>query len=69
MIDLNNTFKKRVLGVTLAITAIAFVLSTTSKVLAQTAEAPADNTSIEVVSETPAAAEQASGHGLNRVIK
>ena len=36
MIDLNNNFKKKVFGVTLAIMAIAFVVSTGSKVLAQT---------------------------------
>ena len=37
MIDLNKNFRKQVLGVTCAIMAVAFVLSTGSKVLAQTA--------------------------------
>ncbi|WP_294429488.1 sodium ion-translocating decarboxylase subunit beta [uncultured Treponema sp.] len=63
MIDLNNTFKKRVLGVTLAITAIAFVVSTGSKVLAQTASDSTETTAPAVTAEVE------SGHGLNRVIK
>jgi len=45
MIDLNKDFKKRVLGVTLAIMAVAFVVSTGSKVLAQT--------TVEVEADTP----------------
>lgn len=39
MIDLNKNFKKQVLGVTCAIMAIAFVVSSGSKVLAQTSSA------------------------------
>ena len=62
MIDLNNTFKKKVLGVTLAIMAIAFVVSTGSKVLAQTS----DSASTKTEAAAPAVE---SGHGLNRVIK
>jgi len=38
MIDLNNNFKKKVFGVTLAVMAIAFVVSTGSRVLAQTSD-------------------------------
>ena len=63
MIDLNNTFKKKVLGVTLAIMAIAFVVSTGSKVLAQTASDSTETTAPAVTAEVE------SGHGLDRVIK
>ena len=65
MIDLNKNFRKQVLGVTCAIMAVAFVLSTGSKVLAQTA-----GDSAPVATETVAPATSASeGHGLDRVIK
>ena len=65
MIDLNKNFRKQVLGVTCAIMAVAFVLSTGSKVLAQTA-----GDSAPVATETVAPAASASeGHGLDRVIK
>lgn len=65
MIDLNKNFRKQVLGVTCAIMAVAFVLSTGSKVLAQTA-----GDSATVATETVAPATSASaGHGLDRVIK
>ncbi len=84
MIDLNNAFKKRVLGATLAVMAIAFVVSTGSKVLAQTvveveadtpvvigdAVAAAKETTVEdlLLTGNQGAAE-ATGHGLDRVIK
>ena len=65
MIDLNKNFRKQVLGVTCAIMAVAFVLSTGSKVLAQTA-----GDSAPVATETVAPVTSASeGHGLDRVIK
>lgn len=65
MIDLNKNFRKQVLGVTCAIMAVAFVLSTGSKVLAQTA-----GDSAPVATETAAPSTSASeGHGLDRVIK
>ena len=65
MIDLNKNFRKQDLGVTCAIMAVAFVLSTGSKVLAQTA-----GDSAPVATETVAPATSASeGHGLDRVIK
>lgn len=65
MIDLNKNFRKQVLGVTCAIMAVAFVLSTGSKVLAQTA-----GDSAPVATETVAPATSVSeGHGLDRVIK
>ena len=65
MIDLNKNFRKQVLGVTCAIMAVAFVLSTGSKVLAQTA-----GDSAPVATETVAPATSVSeGHGFDRVIK
>ena len=71
MIDLNNTFKKKVLGVTLAIMAIAFVVSTGSKVLAQSTVDVEADTSIAVGDAVANASDVSveSGHGLNRVIK
>ena len=62
MIDLNKDFKNKVLGFTLAIMAVAFVVSTGSKVLAQTSDSASTKT------EAAATAVE-SGHGLNRVIK
>ena len=64
MIDLNKNFRKQVLGVTCAIMAVAFVLSTGSKVLAQTT-----GDSAPVATETAPAASASEGHGLNRIIK
>ncbi len=71
MIDLNNTFKKKVLGVTLAIMAIAFVVSTGSKVLAQSTVDVEADTSIAVGDAVANASDVSaeSGHGLDRVIK
>lgn len=75
MIDLKKDFKKQVLCVTCAIMAIAFVLSTGSKVLAQTADN--SNTAVEtaavapeasVAPETPAAP-ASEGHGLDRIVQ
>ncbi len=66
MIDLNKNFRKQVLGVTCAIMAVAFVLSTGSKVLAQTAGDAAEDAASAV---TAPAASASEGHGLNRVIK
>ena len=66
MIDLNNNFKKKVFGVTLAIMAIAFVVSTGSKVLAQTSNDMTVENQYLTGSDTVA---KDSGHGLNRVIK
>ena len=66
MIDLNNNFKKKVFGVTLAIMAIAFVVSTGSKVLAQTSNDTTVESQYLTGSDTVA---KDSGHGLNRVIK
>ena len=64
MIDLTKNFRKQVLYVTCAIMAVAFVLSTGSKVLAQTT-----GDSAPVATETAPAASASEGHGLNRVIK
>jgi len=64
MIDLQKNFKKQVLGVSLAIMGIAFVLSVGSQVLAQTSDA-ADTAS---VATTPAA-DTSSNKGLERIIK
>ena len=71
MIDLNNTFKKKVLGITLAIMAIAFVVSTGSKVLAQSTVDVEADTSIAVGDAVANASDVSaeSGHGLDRVIK
>jgi len=70
MIDLNKNFKKQVMSVCFAICAVAFILSTGSKVLAQS--------SVEVEADTPivlgdavAAAEEtaaSSSEGLDRII-
>lgn len=65
MIDLKKDFKKQVLYVTCAIMAVAFVLSTGSKVLAQTSGS--SETSSASVSAPVAAAPQ--GSGLERVIQ
>ena len=65
MIDLNKNFRQQVLGVTCAIMAVAFVLSTGSKVLAQTA-----GDSAPVATETVAPATSGSeGHALDCVLK
>lgn len=66
MIDLTKNFKKQVLYVTCAIMAVAFVLSTGSKVLAQTAGDAAEDAAPAVTAPATPAPE---GHGLNRVIK
>ncbi|BDC96333.1 hypothetical protein TRSA_14320 [Treponema saccharophilum] len=64
MIDLQKNFKRQVLGVSLAVMGVAFVLSVGSQVLAQTSEtAPAQ------AQEKEAPAQDASKHGLSRVIK
>lgn len=71
MIDLNTNFRKQVLGVTCAIMAVAFVVSTGSKVLAQTA-GPAAETSVEelfLASATIEAVAEEPAGGLDRVIK
>ncbi len=66
MIDLNKNFKKQVLGVTCAIMAIAFVVSSGSKVLAQTAGDVAEDS---VPAVTAPANPVSEGHGLKRVVK
>ena len=60
MIDTQKNFRTKVLGITLAIMAVAMVVSTGTKVLAQTADA---------VQPTVAAQAAPSGSGLERVIK
>ncbi|MBQ7159334.1 MAG: sodium ion-translocating decarboxylase subunit beta, partial [Treponema sp.] len=68
MIDTQKDFRKKVFSATLAIMAIAMVLSMGTKVLAQTKE----EVSVEsmYLNETPAATAPAeSGSGLERVIK
>ena len=71
MIDLNKNYKKQIFTVMAAIFAVAFVLSTGSKVLAQTVVEVEAETPISVGEVIAAAEEPAveSGHGLNRVIK
>ncbi|WP_178843789.1 sodium ion-translocating decarboxylase subunit beta [uncultured Treponema sp.] len=69
MIDLNKNFRKQVLFVTCAIMAVAFVLSTGSKVLAQTAEASSVPTAVAAESVAPSAPLTSEGQGLDRVIK
>ncbi|MBQ0052416.1 MAG: sodium ion-translocating decarboxylase subunit beta [Treponema sp.] len=69
MIDLNKDFRKRVLGVSLAIMAIAFVVSTGANVFAQTAEATAVETSAEDAYLSGTEDAVSTGTGLNRVIK
>ena len=67
MIDTQKDFRKKVFSVTLAIMAIAMVLSMGTKVLAQTKEVSVESM---YLSETPAATAPAeSGSGLERVIK
>jgi oxaloacetate decarboxylase beta subunit len=69
--DLQKNFKRQVLGVSLAIMGIAFVLSIGSNVLAQTADtaAPAEAVATDsAVAETAAPAAD-SGSGLSRKIK
>lgn len=78
MIDTQKDFRKKVFGVTLAIMAVAMVLSVGTKALAQTAdeaesaaiaEATADDTTVEDVFFSTAAGNEAdSGTGLERVI-
>ena len=71
MIDLNKNYKKQIFTVMAAIFAVAFVLSTGSKVLAQTVVEVEAETPISVGEVMAAAEEPAveSGHGLDRVIK
>ncbi|WP_303919506.1 sodium ion-translocating decarboxylase subunit beta [Treponema berlinense] len=69
MIDLNKNFRKQVLFVTCAIMAVAFVLSTGSKVLAQTAEASSVPTAVAAEAVAPSAPLTSEGQGLDRVIK
>ncbi len=67
MIDTQKDFRKKVFSVTLAIMAIAMVLSMGTKVLAQTKEVSVESM---YLNETPAATAPAeSGSGLERVIK
>ncbi len=67
MIDTQKDFRKKVFGTTLAIMAIAMVLSMGTKVLAQTKEVSVESM---YLNETPAATAPAeSGSGLERVIK
>lgn len=75
--DLQKNFKRQVLGVSLAIMGIAFVLSVGSNVLAQTADSSAGQASAEQASAPVAIAETStdnapaadSGTGLSRKIK
>ena len=62
MIDTQKDFRKKALGVSLAIMAIAFVLSFGTKVFAQTQEAPAAGNTVK-------AQPKSNGTGLDRVIK
>jgi len=67
MIDLTKNFKKQVFGVTLAIMAIAFVVSSGAKVFAENEGTPAAETpAVENAEQT---SEADSDSGLNRVIK
>ncbi|MBQ6781700.1 MAG: sodium ion-translocating decarboxylase subunit beta [Treponema sp.] len=64
MIDTQKDFRKKVFGVTLAIMAVAMVLSMGTKVLAQTKEVSAESLYL-TGTQTPAE----NGTGLDRVIK
>ncbi len=73
MIDLNNNFKKKVFGVTLAVMAIAFVVSTGSRVLAQTSDSTKlvmnkDSVATVKADSNKASAQKNSASGLERVI-
>ena len=70
MIDLQKNFRKQVFSVCCAIMAIAFVLSTGTKVLAETANETKNEVSVEnVYLSENAVVESASDEGLDRVIK
>ena len=64
MIDTQKDFRKKVFGVTLAIMAVAMVLSMGTKVLAQTKEVSVESTYL-----TGKPADNAKGEGLERVIQ